>query len=51
MKKTKKKLVLAKETVRSLEKAELVNVAGGCTESCGSCGARYCEWAPIEGSC
>lgn len=49
MKKTLKKLELAKETLRSLEKAELVNVGGGCaTQTCGSCGARYCLEMPLE---
>jgi len=44
-KKTTKKLVLAKETVRDLEKAELRNVAGGYSQSDG---VRFCEWQPDQ---
>lgn len=40
MKKAKKKLELAKETVRSLEQSDLKHVAGG--------SERYCVWQPDE---
>lgn len=46
-KKTTKKLVLAKETVRNLEVAKLGKVAGG-MQTCGSCGARFCVEQPME---
>lgn len=42
----KKKLVLAKETVRSLE--ELVSVQGAVSEICGS---SYCPSGPIWTPC
>jgi hypothetical protein len=45
MKKTPKKLVLAKETVRRLEDSDLERVAGG-TEQCGS-GNIGCQIADI----
>lgn len=40
MKKQVKKLVLAKETLRSLEKLTLGEVAGGATEYCGYNGSN-----------
>ncbi|HJX28140.1 MAG TPA: class I lanthipeptide [Thermoanaerobaculia bacterium] len=49
MKKTKKKLVLAKETVRSLSAVDLKDIAGGTTwqATCAGCGGsnyNSCEW-------
>jgi hypothetical protein len=48
MKKQVKKLVLAKETVRSLATFDLRDVAGGYTASatCDSCGVRFCQREP-----
>jgi hypothetical protein len=54
MKKTTKKLVLAKETVRRLGNSDLERVAGGTTDYCGT-GNIGCELAKIyrrlSGSC
>jgi hypothetical protein len=44
MKKTPKKLVLAKETLADLESG-LSNVAGAATASCTGCGAPACPWS------
>jgi len=48
MKKQIKKLVLAKETVRSLATFDLRDVAGGASISgtCNSCGVRFCQREP-----
>jgi len=56
MKKQVKKLVLAKETVRNLEKAELVRVAGGasayaCTDSVCCSGVNTCQGYSCYPSC
>ena len=48
MKKQVKKLVLSKETVRSLATFDLREVAGGITSrTCPSCGAQYCQPQPV----
>jgi hypothetical protein len=44
--KTKKKLVLAKETLADLESG-LGNVVAGATASCTGCGPPACEWSGI----
>jgi hypothetical protein len=55
MKKQMKKLVLSKETVRSLVAGDLMDVAGGSftinSPTYGSCGARFCLDEPIGPSC
>lgn len=53
MKKKTKKLVLAKETVRSLERAEVRDIAAGAqTEvlTCTTCGRLFCLRQPDEAS-
>jgi hypothetical protein len=50
MKKQMKKLVLSRETVRNLEKAELAQIAGGWTTSCASVEV-ICKHAPSQDSC
>ncbi len=42
-KKTTKKLVLAKETLRSLLAVDLREAAGGTAFSCGACGTNTCH--------
>ena len=55
MKKPVKKLVLAKETVRSLETFDLMKAAGGSitinSPTYNSCGERFCLDEPIGPSC
>jgi hypothetical protein len=50
MKKKTKKLVLAKETVRSLSAVDLVNVAGGSWQATCACGTGQC-WSDPAYSC
>ena len=47
MKKTAKKLVLAKETVKNLEEPKLNMIAGG-TSGADSCHPYYCPRMPID---
>jgi hypothetical protein len=49
MKKQAKKLVLSKETLRSLAAQDLMNIAGGTSASatCASCGAKFCVDEPL----
>jgi hypothetical protein len=55
MKKQVKKLMLSKETLRSLVASDLINVAGGSdsanTPTITSCGAKFCVDEPIGASC
>lgn len=53
MKKTAKKLVLSKETLRSLEKGELGRVAGEATTDCTytNCCSGYATCATCGGQC
>jgi hypothetical protein len=54
MKKKTKKLVLAKETLRSLEELTLSKAAGGSGfVSCTPHSCPYCDWQPITdgGTC
>ncbi|HYG64029.1 MAG TPA: class I lanthipeptide [Thermoanaerobaculia bacterium] len=52
MKKSTKKLVLAKETVRNLEERKLGKVCGAATYTCGySCGPLQCPPAPYTRDC
>ena len=50
MKKTVKKLMLSKETVRSLLAADLREAAGGTVASCGACGTDTCHFCFPSGA-